>query len=272
MVTGSIAFKSSLVHYSHWGFGPEIWLCIPGYGNTSESFDFLTVQIPADQYTLIAVDLPFHGQTQWKEGLRLSVADLIEIIEGILTNLGRQKENFKLIGYSLGGRIALSLVEKIPERISKLVLLAPDGLNISYWYWLATQNPFGEQLLRWTTVHPAWVLSLLKIGKSCRIIGLEYYHYALYFIQDKAAREDLYHRWITLKKFKPDLESVKSSIAEHKLRVELLLSQDDPLIRPVEGEKFKSGIESFCSLTLIAGGHQLLQEKNAGIILSLLKN
>src|ERR1017187_3055046 len=100
-----LSFRSSRIHYSRWGTGPEIWIGIHGYGESSGSFDFLSGLVPADHYTLIAPDLPFHGRTEWKEGLLFSADDLIDIIEGILSGLGRARGNFKLMGFSLGGRI-----------------------------------------------------------------------------------------------------------------------------------------------------------------------
>jgi pimeloyl-ACP methyl ester carboxylesterase len=48
---------------------------------------------------------------------------------------------YLLMGFSLDGRIALSVLELMPAGVSRLVLLAPDGLKINFWYWLSTQTP-----------------------------------------------------------------------------------------------------------------------------------
>jgi pimeloyl-ACP methyl ester carboxylesterase len=272
MPTQLLEFKTSLISYSCWGSGPEIWIGIHGYGKSSDCFEFLSRQIPADQYTLIAPDLPFHGQTRWKEDTALTVDDLLNIIEAILISAGRSDQSYTILGFSLGGRIALSLTEREPKRIKALILLAPDGLHRSPWYWLATQNRFGNKIFLRTVRQPGWVFFLLQLGKSCRFIDLEFFKLANYYIQDRSAREHLYDRWMSLRKFKPDLNAIRSCIAENKIRVRLLFGRNDPMIPPEQGARFQKGIEQFCQVTVIAEGHQVLQEKYAALIISLLKD
>ena len=271
MHTELVAFKSSLIHYSLWGSGPEVWIGIPGYGAFSDCFNFLTGHLASEEVTLVVIDLPFHGRTLWKDSLRFEVHDLIGIIEQILGLVNRKAANFKLFGFSMGARVALSLTEKIPERIIKLVLIAPDGLHSNAWYFLATQNSWGKRLFHVTIKHPAWIFLLLRMGKFCRIIDPELFNFANHFIQDNSSREDLYNRWTVLKTFNPNLSFIKSGIYKYKIPVELLFGKDDPMAKEKYGEMFRSGIESFCRIHLIEGTHQLLKEQNASIILSLIK-
>jgi hypothetical protein len=44
----------------------------------------------------------------------------------------------------------------MPEQIEKLVLLAPDGLKVNFWYWLATQTWLGKNSFCFTMKHPGW--------------------------------------------------------------------------------------------------------------------
>src|SRR5690349_2218871 len=102
--------------------------CFHGYGEEAGSFSFLDKQA-GQLYTFISIDLPFHGQTEWNEGLNCTTSDLAQIIESILKleNLQHPTSNLQLsfIGFSLGGRVALTLYEKMPSKIEKLVLIAP---------------------------------------------------------------------------------------------------------------------------------------------------
>lgn len=70
-------------------------------------------------YHCICIDLPGHGGNQY----RLPTPGLLEAAEHIfeaVTQLGYQ--NFHLVGYSLGGRIALHIAKQQPHALLSLVL------------------------------------------------------------------------------------------------------------------------------------------------------
>src|SRR5882757_6972898 len=151
------------IHYSRWGTGNKILLCFHGYGESADSFAFLGDAL-GNEFTILAIDLPFHGRTEWEEGLIFLPDDLLAFLEKITAGLAGAAGRWWLLGYSMGGRVALSLMEKIPEKIGRLVLVAPDGLKMNPWYWLATQNPAGRRLFRWTMRYPGWFFFVLKVA------------------------------------------------------------------------------------------------------------
>jgi hypothetical protein len=91
-----------------------------------------------------------------------------------------------------------------------------------------------------------------------------------YYIGDKEIRRSLYERWTGLRKIRPDISRVKSLIRENKTRVRLIYGQHDRIILSSVGEKFKKGIEDYCTSSVIPAGHQVLHEKHAPDILSAL--
>ena len=156
-----LVFKNSTIGYCRFGSGPRSAFCFHGFGEDAASFNFLA-KYAGNQYTFYSIDLPFHGNTDWKEGLTFTDSDLSQILEEVLrqNNYERQTLNHKLtlLGFSLGGRVALSLFELIPGKFEKMVLLAPDGLKINFWYWLATQTWAGNKFFHFTMKHPGWFL------------------------------------------------------------------------------------------------------------------
>src|SRR6185295_514490 len=98
MQTAFLPYRSSQVHYCWFGAGPQIVLCFHGYGESEASFHFLENHIPPE-YTIIAIDLPFHGKTNWQEGLTFWVADLLAIVEALRTKHGKRDSRFTLLGY-----------------------------------------------------------------------------------------------------------------------------------------------------------------------------
>jgi len=108
-------------------------ICFHGYGEDAGSFLFLEKALPPG-YSLFAINLPFHGQTSWDEKETFSAARLAGILRLMLDKhfipLYPDHQPLVLAGYSLGGRVVLSLYEQIAGDVQKLVLLAPNGLKI----------------------------------------------------------------------------------------------------------------------------------------------
>ena len=68
MHTEYIPWGSSRIAYTRWGTGGKLLFCLHGYGETGAGFAFLETAL-GDEYTILAIDMPFHGGTDWKEGL-----------------------------------------------------------------------------------------------------------------------------------------------------------------------------------------------------------
>jgi pimeloyl-ACP methyl ester carboxylesterase len=266
-----LSFRSSRILYSSWGTGNKILICFHGYGESAGSFELLTNHLPPDQYRMIAIDFPFHGRTMWEEDKQFTVDDLIVILDVILETLGIGPEKFSILGFSLGGRMALSLTEKIPTRIKKLFLLAPDGLKKNGWYRLATQNWIGNTFFRLTMKYPGLFFSILKTSRALRITSQQTYSFTTYYIQDKQAREDLYQRWTVLQKFHPVLGKIKSLIIQNEIPVKLFFGVYDRIVRFESGKEFRKGMEPFCDVIILPCGHQVLQEKNMQVLSQSIK-
>lgn len=294
----SLTFRQSRISYYRWGKGPRLLLCFHGYGESAPGFSFLE-DFLGDAFTILAIDLPFHGQTDWKEA-PLTPTTLLTIIDEILAGsptvapvaagppavtasisgeLTPEKGapalveslGWWLMGYSMGGRIALSLLEHAPERIDRLILLAPDGLVVNPWYWLATQTRPGRQLFKWTIYHPGWFFLVLRMGNKLGLVNPSVYKFVANYVDNKEIRSALYTRWTGLRLFKPRLAVIKNIIRTRQLPVQLLYGKFDRIIRVERGEQFRKGIEPWCELTVIPAGHQLLKKDHIQALLCALK-
>ncbi|WP_276479639.1 alpha/beta fold hydrolase [Paraflavitalea pollutisoli] len=271
MQSAILSYKHSQIHFSAGGAGEKLLLCLHGYGESEKTFHFLERHLPTG-YQLVALDLPFHGGTQWQEGLDFSMEDLLSILAGIRQHLGIPAARLSLMGFSMGGRVALSLLETIPDQIDRVLLLAPDGLKVNFWYRFATRSVVGKQLFRFTMQHPGWFHQFLKAGNRLKLINQSIFKFTNYYINDRRVRDELYNRWTCMRHFRPHLQVIKSLIVQYRIPVRLLYGKYDRIIRYERGEKFSAGIESFCTLQVIPTGHQVLQEKNVPTILSMLES
>lgn len=193
--------------------------------------------------------------------------DLEAIINAIVEN---RELPWTLIGFSLGGRIALSLYQDIPGHFSRMILLAPDGLKVNFWYWLATQTKAGNRFFRFTMKRPAWFFGLLKVFSKLRLVNKSIFKFVNYYIGDAAVRTELYTRWTSLRKLQPNITKARSLIRKHQTNVQLVYGRYDRIILPVVGKKFMSGIEDNCTLHILEGGHQVLHEKYVNELINIL--
>lgn len=257
-----LSFRQSVVCYHVYGSGSQVVLCLHGYGERGRHFSFLEKIPELADYCFIAPDLPWHGDTEWKEGLDWPSEDLGEIVSAVLKAEGLDVvKNIGVIGFSLGGRIALDFYQRQPIPVDKLVLLAPDGLKVNFWYWLSTQTWLGRNLFRWTMKHPGWLFALLKLGSRLRLVNTSIFKFVNYYIGDHHAREMLYYRWVGLRKFKPNKSQCRQLIQKLRTPVRLIYGKFDRIILPNKGIAFKKGLEEFVTITEIASGHQVLHEK-----------
>jgi pimeloyl-ACP methyl ester carboxylesterase len=261
-----LSYRNSTIAYYRFGTGSKTVVCFHGYGENATIFSFLSKYID-NQYTFYSIDLPFHGNTDWKEGLVFDYNDLSAIVLQI-TGAGDTK--LRLMGFSLGGRMALGLYQLIPEKIEKIILLAPDGLKMNFWYWLATQTWLGNRFFGFTMKKPGWFFGLLKVMNKLKLVNASIFKFVNYYIGNKEVRRLLYTRWTTLRKIKPDLQKIKILIRENKTPVRLIYGKHDRIILSSVGEKFRNGIEEYCTLSVIHSGHQVLHEKHIEEILPAL--
>lgn len=81
------------------------------------------------KFRTVAIDLIGHGKSQVFENPdRYSMEEQVEDLELLFNELSLQ--NFTLVGYSMGGRVALAYTVKYPGRVSSLILeSASPGLQ-----------------------------------------------------------------------------------------------------------------------------------------------
>ncbi len=90
-----------------------------GFTGSSTSWQHLVSEFPHHQ--LIFIDILGHGKSAHPgNSSRYKMEEIVEDIIAILNTLSIQKAN--LLGYSMGGRLALSIAASYPNRVNKLIL------------------------------------------------------------------------------------------------------------------------------------------------------
>jgi pimeloyl-ACP methyl ester carboxylesterase len=266
-----ITHKNSTIHYRQFGFGPKLLFCFHGYGRESYTFSFLEKRL-GNIFTIIAIDIPFHGLTEWKEELIFKPNYLIQFLLDIASRVKRDHIKFSLLGFSIGGRIALYLTQLLPEKVERLVLLAPDGLSFNFWRWFGTDTWVGTKLLHYTIHNPGWIAWVINKAEQWHLVHRSIADFARYYIHDEEHRKILYHRWISMRKFAPSIATLKPLIKKNQIRVRMLFGAFDRLIPSKGGERLKQGIEELVSVEVVDAGHNLLSEVNVRKIAQLIND
>jgi pimeloyl-ACP methyl ester carboxylesterase len=107
--------------------GPEdapAVIMIHGFGASLHTFEDWA-QAMQDGYRVIRFDLPGAGLSPPDPTGRYDDARAFELISGLMDALGI--EAAALVGNSVGGRISWAYAGAHPDRVTRLVLIAPDG-------------------------------------------------------------------------------------------------------------------------------------------------
>jgi pimeloyl-ACP methyl ester carboxylesterase len=271
MNSGFIEHTHARFHYLKFGKGPKLVIAFHGYGREGSTFHFLEKYISND-YTLIAIDLPFHGYTTWDKKNLFHPSFLVQVIQELREKYGFTDKKFTMLGFSMGGRIALHLLDIMHKHVERIVLVAPDGLRLNPAHTFATRTYLGHKILHYTIHHPRWLLSLVNRAEKTGIINKSIASFVHYYIDDEPQRLDLYYRWTTMRKFAPNLSRIKKRIRVDKIKARLLFGKFDKIILSVHGERFMQGIEEFGSMQVVDATHHLLHDYNGARIAKLLSD
>jgi pimeloyl-ACP methyl ester carboxylesterase len=270
MPDGYLPYRSSRIHFSHWGQGSRVLFCFHGYGESGESFESFSRYLPEEIFTLVAVDLPCHGQTLWAEPEPMAPSLLAALLRTVLDGMGIKAQSVSLLGFSMGGRMALALLEQITPPVEKMILLAPDGLKESGGYRLATRTRAGNRIFRFCMKHPFLIFSMMNISRRLGWISAPAFRFMHYYIQDEGERNNLYRRWTALRKFRPRQRRILSLVRKNQVVVWLVFGEQDPVILSRTADAFRKAAGSYCQVSILDCGHQILQEKNCGRIAQML--
>ena len=117
------------LHFLDEGSGPVVlWLHGSGPGASGYSnFKGNYPQFVANGFRNLVVDLPGFGRSDKPEDVNYDLAFFVNAMSGFLKAVGVKRAT--LLGNSLGGAIALGLALAEPERVEKLILMAPGGVE-----------------------------------------------------------------------------------------------------------------------------------------------
>ncbi len=246
------------LHYLKSGKGKRLLLAFHGYGNDAGSFASIEHYL-ANDFTVLSFDLPHHGKSTWGDA-PLAKQDLARLVD--MMKKEYHVEKISLLGYSLGGRVCLSIIELVPESIDHVTLLATDGLVKNWYYSFFTATYLGKKMFRHMLEKPARYFKVMDWFKKWHMVHPSRHKFALHALSSVEARDLLLKVWPAMSLLVPSPSELKSIIRQYQIPVSLFMGVNDRIMPPRLGEQFKSGLDTV-RLHLLERGHRLFDDENA---------
>ncbi len=107
------------LHLLEWSREGVPLVLLHGLGNEAHLWDDFVPSV-APHYRVLALDLRGHGDSDWDPEARYDAQSMTDDIEAMLDALAIDR--FVLLGFSMGGRVAMTFAGRHPERLAGLVI------------------------------------------------------------------------------------------------------------------------------------------------------
>lgn len=218
---------------------PICIIALHGYGESGKSFGDFS-RLFRSPHKIIALDLPLHGESDWPPKTKFFAEQLEEIILAIMKQEKVNPFKWWLMGFSMGGRLGLSLAHHLLEqsnhsmpaninqrhqvetnsyRLSKsspppfqsthelpvpekIILFAPDGIIENPWYVFATQNRLGNLLFRTLLLNDTLFSAAAKLVLRWNLSNLSILKFIKTSLHQPAVRKAVCERWTCFSPFR----------------------------------------------------------------------
>jgi pimeloyl-ACP methyl ester carboxylesterase len=257
-----ISVGNEKLHYLRYGTGEQLLLAFHGYGNDATLFDPFIPHLH-NAYTILSFDLPHHGKSEWTEDTVFRKRDLVIMVAAL-------KEKFKvdkvsLLGYSMGGRVCLTITQYMPESIDKVALVATDGLRIDHFYYFLTRTYFGKKLFKKELLKPDRFFKVIDWLKRKKWLDAHKYKFVMNYMKPPDSRKFLMQVWPGMSQLMTSPPKLKRAIKQHHIPVSIFMGAYDRVMPPILAEKFKEGLDSV-QLFILDKGHRVFDAGNAHLI------
>jgi pimeloyl-ACP methyl ester carboxylesterase len=138
--------------------GAPAVLLLHGFGSSLHTWEPWAQALSADR-RVIRFDLPGSGLTGADPTGDYSDERSVQVIAALMDTLGLRRAS--LVGHSMGGRMAWRFAADHPDRVDKLVLVAPDGFaSPGFEYGKAPEVGVTVRLMRYVLPRPVLTMSL----------------------------------------------------------------------------------------------------------------
>jgi pimeloyl-ACP methyl ester carboxylesterase len=259
--------KDSLhLHYATWGEGSHTLIAFHGFGRNHE--DFIAFTRPLGKiFRIVAVDIFFHGQShigsRSADGKPITPNEWADLMQEFIAHIGAEK--VWLMGYSMGGRLALKTAELLPDRVGGLYLFAPDGLVVSRWYALLTHNMTGRAIFRLAIQHNGLLHTLKRVFLTLGLVTHRTAAFAMSQLRTREMQWRVYYSWTFLRKLEPRFSTFSKRLGPYGVTIDLYFGLYDKIIRRSDARRLERAYPGV-QVHHLRAGHTLLTAANGELL------
>jgi pimeloyl-ACP methyl ester carboxylesterase len=253
------SYASFRLEYISWGSGTETIICFHGFGRRAEDFELFLPLLQSNQ-RMIAVNLFAHENSYFPEERidndPLRIHEWTACWEAFMKH--ESFDSFHLIGYSMGGRIALTMLEHMPAKISSVLLFATDGLKKNVLYRFASGTSLGKRIYRRIIDKPDIVFATANFLHALKILHPKLHRFTFVHLDTREKRQQVYDAWLIYKNFFPNLDRLALEINDSGRPFCLVFGKHDSVIPPKLGFRFTASIHRDNVMYVLPSGHRIL--------------
>lgn len=241
--------------YQIFGNGRLKMLAFHGFGQESSIYQAIPTAFP--HHTIFSMDLFFHGESKWHDGLdSLDYVRWAAIIKDFMFD--NQTDRFDLLGFSMGGRLAIITASLFCPQINALYLLAPDGIEINAWYRVATKFSPLQPIFKYfthseTNIYKKLVENLGKYG----LVNKTLLKLAQTEMATPQKRRRVYQTWMLYRFLEVDIKKLARLLNKHQIKTRIFLGKYDKLVHIQMINSFTRLLENVEIEVLDCGHHRL---------------
>ncbi len=256
------------LHYLQAGNGSKLLLAFHGYGNDAAMFMPFADYLP--DYTIVSIDLPHHGKSNWSAHVHLDNHHLLALVKEL--TLLHDCTQVSLMGYSMGGRVCLKIAELMPDLVSDIILLASDGLTFNTFYYFVTRTTPGRYLFRSFLSSPNRYMPVVNWAKRRKLIDASRHKFAMQYLNGEEERFFLLKVWPCMSLLLPDYKKLRKIFSQHSIHVCVYMGKHDRIIPVSLAEQFKATLNhAHINLYILDKGHALIDTDTLPVIAKSLK-
>lgn len=254
----NISNSNGTLFYSKKGIGTKVLLAFHGYDQDHSIFESFSDSFYND-FTIYSFDIFFHGQSRWhKDEQPLTKVQWKDFISLILKK--EDIDTFEVIGYSMGGKFAITTLTCFPKQCHKAYLLAPDGFVKNFWYSIPTQYSITRKLFKQVINRPNIYTGISKVAKVLRLIPPKIIDFTNSMMDTTTKRQHVYNTWMIFRLLYTSPKKFNTIINKNKNSVHVFVGDRDGIIKPTQISKMLYPVKNITIHTLNSGHGKLINE------------
>ena len=244
-----------MLHFIKIGSGAKVMIGFHGFGREASMFQEYEKMFP--EYTIYSISLFYHG-SDWSYQDASLDENRWQVMFGDFLK-SESIQNFSLLGFSLGGKVALFTFQLFSNQIDRLHLIAPYGIRANIVEWLTQKLPFIYSSLEKYVYHPAPFLNLLGIIRKYKLMNKTLLNITIKQMGSLEKRAKVFHSMQIYASLRLNLKDIKKKMDTSGVPITFYLGRYDQVLTIEALNKYVSGLKNI-SLHIFPSGHGKLPD------------